>query len=52
MDSEIKTAVTFESTTFNMSEPKEYFINPCCFGDDVATWLIGELRKQGLTTDE
>lgn len=52
MDSEIKTAVTFESTAFNMSEPKEYFINPCCFGDDVATWLIGELRKQGLNTDE
>jgi hypothetical protein len=46
MDSEIKTAVTFESTAFNMAEPRDYFINPCCFGDDVAIWLIGELRKQ------
>src|SRR5271168_96334 len=52
MDSEIKTVVTFESTAFNMAEPKDYFINPCCFGDDVAMWLIGELRKQGLTTDD
>ncbi|HEY4949713.1 MAG TPA: hypothetical protein VIH88_05220 [Candidatus Acidoferrales bacterium] len=52
MDSQIKTVVTFESTAFNMAEPKDYFINPCCFGDDVAVWLIGELRKQGVTTDE
>jgi hypothetical protein len=52
MDSEIKTVVTFESTAFNMAEPKDYFINPACFGDDVAMWLIDELRKQGLTTDE
>jgi hypothetical protein len=52
MDSEIKTVVTFESTAFNMTEPKDYFINPCCCGDDVAMWLIGELRKLGLPTDE
>lgn len=52
MDSEIKTVFTFESTAFNMAEPKEYFINPSCFGDDVAMWLIGELQKQGLITDE
>jgi hypothetical protein len=35
-----------------MTEPKEYFINPCCFADDVASWLINELRKQGVQTDE
>ena len=52
MESEIRTVVTFESTAFNMAEPKAYFINPCCFGDDVAMWLIGELRKQSVTTDE
>ena len=52
MRSEIRTVVTFESTAFNMTEPKDYFINPCCFGDDVAEWLIGELRKQGMGTDE
>jgi hypothetical protein len=52
MNSETRTVVTFESTAFNMAEPKEYFINPCCFGDDVAKWVIGELRKQDVKTDE
>jgi hypothetical protein len=52
MDSEIRTLVTFESTAFNMAEPKAYFINPCCFGDEVAKWLIGELRRQGVDADE
>jgi len=35
-----------------MAEPKDYFINLCCFGDGVAKWLIGELRKQRVETDE
>jgi hypothetical protein len=52
MDSKIRTVVTFESAAFNMAEPKDYFINPCCFGDDVARWLIGELHKQGFEADE
>ncbi|HWX55012.1 MAG TPA: hypothetical protein VN176_10530 [Verrucomicrobiae bacterium] len=52
MESEIRTVVTFESTAFNMTEPKDYFINHCCFGDDVAEWVIRELRKQGMGTDE
>lgn len=41
------TIVTFKSSAFNMSEPKEYFINPCCFGDDVARWLAEQLRSRG-----
>jgi hypothetical protein len=52
MESEIRTVVTFESTAFKLTEPKDYFINPSCFGDDVAEWLIRELRKQGIRTDE
>ncbi|HEX4542434.1 MAG TPA: hypothetical protein VH114_04635 [Candidatus Acidoferrum sp.] len=52
MDSELRTVVTFESSAFNMLEPKDYFINPCCFGGDVAKWLINELRKLGVETDE
>ena len=52
MEPEIRTVVTFERAAFNMTEPKEYFINPCCFGDDVAEWLIAELRKQGMKADE
>jgi hypothetical protein len=52
MKSGIRTVVTFESTAFKMTKSKGYFVNPCCFGDDVAEWLIGELRKQGVRTDE
>src|SRR5690348_10610301 len=52
MDPKCRTVLTFESTAFNMAEPKEYFINPCCFGDDLAKSLIDELHKQGLKTDD
>ena len=43
--------VTFRSDRFNTSQPREHFINPGCFGDDVATWLIHELRARGVDVD-
>ncbi len=46
----VKTEVQFHSTLFNCTEPKDYFINDCCFGDDVARWLIARLRAQGVQT--
>ncbi len=46
----MKTEVHFHSTAFNCTEPKDYFINDCCFGDDLARWLIKQLRLQGLQT--
>jgi hypothetical protein len=52
MNSKLRTVVTFNSTAFNMAEPRDYFINPGCFGDDLAKWLIDELRKQGMKADE
>jgi len=52
MESAIRTVVTFDSAAFNMTQAKDYFINPCCFGGDVAEWLIRELRKRGMRTDE
>ena len=52
MDTTVKTVVTFKSSVFNMSEPKEYFINPCCFGDDVARWLAEQLRSKGYQAAE
>jgi hypothetical protein len=52
MRTTVKTIVTFKSAGFNMSEPKPYFINPCCFGDDVAKWLARTLRSQGYRADE
>lgn len=46
----MKTEVCFHSTSFNCTEPKDYFINDCCFGDDVARWLMAKLRAQGIQT--
>lgn len=48
----VKTYVTFKSSAFNTTEPREYFINPCCFGDDVAKWLIQEMQKRGVEVDQ
>jgi hypothetical protein len=45
------TLVTFLSTAFNTSEPKKYFINPRCFGDDAANWLMNELAQRDASLD-
>ena len=44
----MKTQVFFHSTAFNCTEPRNYFINPECYGDDLARWLIERLRSQGV----
>ena len=41
----------FRSSAFNTSDVRDYFINPCCFGDDLAKWLIARLRQAGVETD-
>ena len=38
----------FETNRFNLSEVREHFINPCCFGEDLAAWLRGKLLEKGL----
>jgi len=48
----MRTIVTFQSDAFNTTEPKEYFINDCCYGDDVLNWLREELNKRGAKADE
>lgn len=50
MTAKIRTVVTFESTAFNTVEQKEYFINPGCFGDDVAKWVAEQLHDKGHKT--
>jgi len=40
-----RTVVVFESGAFNTSEPRPYFINPNCYGDDVARWLAAALPR-------
>lgn len=42
----------FETNRFNLSEVKEHFINPCCFGEDLATWLRGKLLERGIEVTE
>jgi hypothetical protein len=48
---EMQPEVTFRSDRFNTSQPREHFINPECFGDDLAAWLIQELRERGVDVD-
>ena len=47
----MRTLVTFQSASFNNTEPEEYFINPGCFGDDVALWLSATLRAHSIEAD-
>src|SRR6187399_2844310 len=49
---QMKTEFRFFSTAFNITDPQDYFINECCFGDDVARWLAARLQEQGLQTTE
>lgn len=48
----MKTEVHFHSMAFNCTESKDYFINPCCWGDDVCRWLISGLRAETIKTDD
>lgn len=36
-------AITIETDLFEHREVKPHFINPCCFGEDFASWLKREL---------
>lgn len=44
--------ILFETGRFNLSEVKDHFINDCCFGEDAAAWLHGELTAAGLAPTE
>jgi len=44
----MRTHVTFVTELFNTEEVKDYFVNPRCFGDDCAQWLIDRLASQGI----
>lgn len=43
--------VRFQAPAFNSTEPKAHFINPGCFGDDVANWLKPRLEALGYRVD-
>ena len=42
--------ILFRSGSFNLSKVGEHFINPCCFGEDLATWLQPRLTIKGIET--
>jgi hypothetical protein len=42
--------ILFETDSFNVSQVKEHFINPCCFGEDLAQWLGDRLTEKGVIT--
>jgi len=44
--------VTFKSSSFNTTEAMPYFIQPDCFGDDLANWLIDQLTFRDNRTYE
>ncbi len=47
----MKTEFHFHSTAFNCTEPKDYFINECCFGDDVGAMANRAFVFAGISTD-
>jgi hypothetical protein len=47
----LRVRITFETDRFNLSDVQEHFINPCCFGEDLATWLKGQLEKHSYAVD-
>lgn len=45
-----RAVVTFSSPAFNMTETRDHYVNPECFGDDVALWFIEEMSTRGHPT--
>lgn len=43
--------ILFRTGRFNLSKVGEHFINPCCFGEDVAAWLRPKLAEKNIETD-
>jgi hypothetical protein len=40
--------ILFRTSRFNLSKVGEHFINPCCFGEDLAVWLCLRLLEKGV----
>ena len=47
-----RTLVTFRSGRFNTTETRPHDINPGCFGDDVAEWILQRVKERGVSVDE
>lgn len=42
--------VTFTSSVFNTAEPRPHAIHASCFGEDLANWLIDQLKFRDIRT--
>ena|SRR6266446_6566529 len=40
--------ILFKTSRFNLSKVGEHFINPCCFGEDLAAWLRVKLIERSI----
>jgi hypothetical protein len=40
--------ILFKTSRFNLSKVGEHFINPCCFGEDLAAWLRIKLSERDV----
>jgi hypothetical protein len=43
----VSPTVHFRSDRFEHETPREDFVNPCCFGEDLAQWLRAALDAAG-----
>jgi hypothetical protein len=41
--------ILFKTERFNLSIVKKNFINPCCFGEDLATWARELMISRGMS---
>lgn len=46
----MRTLASFRSKAFNTTDPKPHYLNPGCYGDDLARWLQARLQAAGVTT--
>src|SRR5438132_147920 len=44
--------ILFKTNRFNLSKVGEHFINPCCFGEDLAAWLRIKLVDKNIEVFE
>ena len=44
--------IVFWTDRFNLSIVKEEYINECCFGEDLAYWLMPKVAAKGYLVDD
>jgi len=45
-------SILFRTDRFNLSKVGAHFINPCCFGEDLAAWLRAKLTELRIETSQ